>query len=94
MQHPFRMLQGRMKYRARAEALRNAFLGNLTHANNKLIKSHKLLESESSSAIMQAANKSPDEMYRIKQFSTGSHKQRMDMKAQREFHKENRKYRN
>ena len=38
------------EYRARAEKLRNTSLGNLTPANNELIKSYKVVELESSSA--------------------------------------------
>ena len=43
--------------RARAEALRNASLGNLTVADKELIKSNKVVELESSSAKKQQANK-------------------------------------
>ena len=43
--------------RARAEALRNASLGNLTAADKELIKSNKVVELESSSAKKQQANK-------------------------------------
>ena len=76
--------------RARAEALRNASLGNLTAADNQLIKSCKAVELESSSAKKQPANNSPAEMYRILGSSEERLKQRMKMKAQRKLHKENR----
>ena len=48
------------------------------------------MELESSRAKKQPANNSPAEMYRSLRFSVEGLKQRM-MKAQREFHKENRK---
>ena len=79
--------------RARAEALGNASLGNLTAADKELIKSYKVVELESSSAKKQPANNSPAEMYRILGSSAERLKQRMKMKAQRELHKENRKNR-
>ena len=79
--------------RAKAEALRNASLGNLTPANKELVKSHKLVKLESNSAKKRPANNSPAEMYKILGSSAERIKQRMDMKAQREFHKENRKSR-
>ena len=79
--------------RARAEALRNASLGNLKAADKELIKSNKVVELESSSAKNQQANNSPAEMYRILGSSAQRLKQRMKMKAQRELHKENRKNR-
>ena len=79
--------------RARAEALRNASLGNLTVADKELIKKNKVVELESSSAKKQLANNSPAEMYRILGSSAERLKQRMKMKAQRELHKENRKNR-
>ena len=79
--------------RARAEALRNASLGNLTAADKELIKSNKVVELESSSAKKQPANNSPAEMYRILGSSAERLQQRMKMKAQRELHKENRKNR-
>jgi predicted RNase H-like nuclease (RuvC/YqgF family) len=78
---------------ARAESLRNASLGNLTTADNQLIKSYKVVELESSSAKMQPANNSPAEIYRNLRSSAERLKQRMKMKAQRELHKENRKNR-
>ena len=68
--------------RARAEALRNASLGNLTAADNQLIKSCKAVELESSSAKKQPANNSPAEMYRILGSSAERLQQRMIMKAQ------------
>jgi hypothetical protein len=74
----------------RAEALRNASLGNLTAADKELIKSNKVVELESSNAKKQPANNSPAEMYRILGSSAESLTQRMKMKAQRELHKENR----
>ena len=43
--------------RARAEALRNPSLGNLTAADKDLIKSNKVVELESSSAKKQQVNK-------------------------------------
>ena len=79
--------------RAKAEALRNASLGKLTTADKELIKSYKVVELESSSAKKRPPNNSPAEMYRILGSSAERLKQRMDMKAQREFHKENRKNR-
>jgi hypothetical protein len=78
---------------ARAEAFRNASLGNLTAADKELIKSCKVVELESSNAKKQQANNSPAEMYRILGYSTERLKQIMKMKAQRELHKENRKNR-
>ena len=79
--------------RARAEALRNASLGNLTAADNQLIKSYKVVDLESSSAKKQPANNSPAELYRILGSSTERLKQRIKMKTQRKLHKENRKSR-
>ena len=78
---------------ARAEALGNASLGNLTAADKELIKSNKVVELESSSAKNQQANNTPAEMYRILGSSAQRLKQRMKIKAQRELHKENRKNR-
>ena len=51
------------------------------------------MELESSSAKKRPHNNSPAEMYRILGSSAERLKQRMEMKAQREFHKENRKNR-
>ena len=79
--------------RASVEALRNAFLGNLTAADNQLIKSYKVVDLESSSAKKQPANNSPAELYRILGSSTERLKQRIKMKTQRKLHKENRKSR-
>jgi hypothetical protein len=79
--------------RARAEALRNAPIGNLTGADKELIKSNKVVELESNIAKKQPANNSPAEMYRILGLSAERLKQRMKVKAQRELHKENRKNR-
>ena len=76
---------------AKAEALRNAFLGKLTTTDKELIKSYKVLELESSSAKKRPPNNSPAEMYMMLGSSAERLKQRMDMKAQREFQKENRK---
>ena len=78
---------------ARAEALRNASLGDLTAADKELIKSNKVVELESISAKKQPANNSPAEMHRILGSSAERLKQRMKMKAQRELHTENRKNR-
>ena len=78
---------------ARAEALRNASLGDLTAADKELIKSCKVVELESSIAKMQLANNSPAGMYRILQPSAEGLQQRMKMEAQRELHKENRRNR-
>ena len=79
--------------RARAEALRNDSLGNLTAADKELIKTYKVVELESSSAKKQPTNNSPAEVYRILGSSAERLQQRMKMKAQRELHKENRKNR-
>ena len=79
--------------RARAEALRNASLGNLTVADKELIKKNKVVELESNSVMKKSANNSPAEMYRTLGSSAERLKQRMKMKAQRELHKENRKNR-
>ena len=79
--------------RARAESLRNAFLGNLTPSHRKPIKSHTVMKLESNSAKKRPANNSPGEMYRILGSFAERPQQRMDMKAQREFFKENRKNR-
>ena len=66
--------------RARVEAIRNASLRNLTSANKVLIKSYKVVESESSSAKKRPANNSPVEMYRILGSSAQRLQQRIDMK--------------
>ena len=79
--------------RVKAEALRNASLGKLTTGDKELIKSYKVVELESSSAKKRPPNHSPAEMYRILGSSAERLKQRMEMKAQREFHKEIRKNR-
>ena len=79
--------------RARAEALGNASLGNLTVVGKELIKKNKVVELESSSARKQPANNSPAEMYRILRSSAERLQQRMKIKAQWELHKENRKNR-
>ena len=79
--------------RTRAEALRNVSLGNLTPANKELVKSHKLVKFKTNSAKKQPLNNSSAEMYRILGSSAERLKQRMEMKAQREFHKYNRKNR-
>ena len=78
---------------AKAEALRNASLGKLTTADKELIKSYKVVELESSSAKKRPPNNSPAEMYRILGYSAERLKQRIEMEAQREFHKGNRKNR-
>ena len=46
----FQTVARKHKERARAEALRNTSLGNLTPANKELIMSHKVVKLESSSA--------------------------------------------
>ena len=69
--------------RTRAEALRNASLGNHTATDKELIKSYKAVELESSIAKKQPYNNSPAEMYRILGSSAERLKQRMKMKAQR-----------
>ena len=79
--------------RAKAEALRNASLGKLTTADKELIKSYNVVELEPSSAKKRPPNNSSAEMYRILGSSAERPKQRMEMKAQREFHNENRKNR-
>ena len=79
--------------RARAEALGNASLGNLTAADKELIKSYEVVELESSSAKKQPANNSPAEMYRILGSSAERLQQRKKIKAQWELYKENRKNR-
>ena len=79
--------------RARAEAFRNVSLENVTPTNKKLIKSHKVVELESNSNKKRLANNSPAEMCRILGSSAERLQQRMDVKAQRELHKENRKNR-
>jgi hypothetical protein len=79
--------------RARAEAIRNACLGNLTAADKELIKKNKVVELESRGAKKQPANNSPAEKYRILGSSAERLKQRMKMMIQRELHKENRKNR-
>ena len=77
--------------RASAKAPKTASLGNCTPANKELIKSHKAVVLESNSVKKRPANNSPAEMYRIRGSSAERRQQRIDMQAQRECHKENRK---
>ena len=76
--------------RARAEALRNASLGNLTAADKQLIKSSRADEVELSSAKKQPPNNPPSEILHILGNTSEHLKHRMEMKAQKEARKDRR----
>ena len=76
--------------RARAEALRNASLGNLTAADKQLIKSSGVDEVELSSAKKQPPNNPLSEILSILGNTSEHLKHRMEMKAQKEARKDRR----
>jgi hypothetical protein len=75
---------------ARAEALKNAFLGNLTPQDKQLIMSSKVIEEEPACAKKQPANNSPSEILHILGNTSEHLNQRMKIKAQKETRKDRR----
>ena len=76
--------------KARAEALRNASLGNLTATDKQLIMSSKVVEMEPSSAKKQPPNNSPSEMLCILGTTSKHLKHRMEIQAQKEAREDRR----
>ena len=76
--------------RARAEALRNASLENLTAVDKQLIKCSKDVEVEPRSDKKQQVNNSPSEIIHILGNTSEHLKHRMEIKAQTEARKDRR----